>query len=299
MHLLDALFAEPCTRREVHVVVNGPADERTLQALSERPVNVLQEPQKGASRARNRAVRVARGEILAFLDDDVVLHPGWLHALVAGFAEPEVGGVAGLVKPEGPGYYDQERYRSPRALSHWSVQPGERGWYRSALSPDMGLGCNMSFRREFLERCSFPEDMGAGAPVSAGEEFYMFVQALKHGYVLRHTPDAVVTHPFEEDPETRRARIQDLHTAAVVLRLKLLFEERGYRGQVAGEFLRQIAKFIGQLFPWRGPREPGSPRVLLSPRQHLSAYWRGLRLYRASRGLSRANPAAGPARNRG
>ena len=47
----------------------------------------LAEPLPGKSRALNRALRASTGEILAFIDDDVEVDPGWLVGLEKGFAQ--------------------------------------------------------------------------------------------------------------------------------------------------------------------------------------------------------------------
>ena len=67
---------------EILVVDNAPSDDRTRDLVSECPeVSVRPEPQPGLNFARNRALREARGELLAFLDDDVVVDRGWLEGL--------------------------------------------------------------------------------------------------------------------------------------------------------------------------------------------------------------------------
>jgi hypothetical protein len=68
-----------------------PDDER---------VQLLSEPMRGISAARNRGVAASSGEFVAFTDDDAVVDPDWLRALGARFVtEPEVGVIGGLVLP--------------------------------------------------------------------------------------------------------------------------------------------------------------------------------------------------------
>jgi GT2 family glycosyltransferase len=71
---------------------------------------------QGLSGARNTGVDLARGEVVAFLDDDALPGPGWLESLRAPFAEPATTGVAGAVTP------DWEGGSAPR----WF--PPEFGW---------------------------------------------------------------------------------------------------------------------------------------------------------------------------
>jgi poly-beta-1,6-N-acetyl-D-glucosamine synthase len=86
----------PADRREIIVALDG-ADEASLAAL--RPyadsVRVLTLPRGGKPSALNAAVAEARGEIVVFADARQQFAADALLALVAGFADPQVGGVSG------------------------------------------------------------------------------------------------------------------------------------------------------------------------------------------------------------
>jgi glycosyltransferase involved in cell wall biosynthesis len=99
---VDSLLAMSYPNFEVVVVDNAPEDvssaELIAKAYGETPqVHYMAEPQRGLSRARNRGVAVARGEIIAFTDDDIVVDREWLSELMRGFdTEGQVGCVTGL-----------------------------------------------------------------------------------------------------------------------------------------------------------------------------------------------------------
>ena len=86
---------------EIVVVDNAPSDDATEVALAGRDfprVRYAVEPRPGLSHARNLGVAEARGEIVAFTDDDVTVNARWVEALVRGFARtPRVVCVTGLV----------------------------------------------------------------------------------------------------------------------------------------------------------------------------------------------------------
>lgn len=86
---------------EIIVVDNAPSDERTKQLVSSLPsVRYTREVKPGLDFARNCALQTATGELLAFLDDDVVVDSQWLKGLQEAWAEnPDAGGFTGLVLP--------------------------------------------------------------------------------------------------------------------------------------------------------------------------------------------------------
>jgi len=69
---------------ELVLVDNDPAGSAMapLRALTDPRVTVVHEPAAGVSNARNAGLRVAQGEMIAFLDDDEIAPPSWLAALL-------------------------------------------------------------------------------------------------------------------------------------------------------------------------------------------------------------------------
>jgi len=91
---------------ELVVVVDGPADSASVRAAaaSGARVHVLG-AHRGINAARNAATRLATGDLLVFLDDDVEVWPTWRAALERAAAEhPETGCFGGPIRPrlEGP-----------------------------------------------------------------------------------------------------------------------------------------------------------------------------------------------------
>src|SRR5258706_374477 len=163
---LESVAAQGCTRSEILLVLNReeaiPMDLPTYAT----PLRVLHEPRRGVCAARNRAIPEARGDVLIFVDDDIVAHAGWLHALVSGFSDPQVACAAGRLVPEGATYLSdaeaQRVYFGAQALSSRTIAPSP-GWFDKAIRGGIVSACNMALRRDFLmQRCIFPEDLGAG-----------------------------------------------------------------------------------------------------------------------------------------
>ena len=79
---------------EILVVDNASVDASTREAVAAVPaVRYVHEARTGLDFARNAALREARGRLLAFLDDDVVVDPHWLDGLhTVSSACPDAGG---------------------------------------------------------------------------------------------------------------------------------------------------------------------------------------------------------------
>jgi glycosyltransferase involved in cell wall biosynthesis len=87
-HVQDAIgsvLAQTMTDFELIFVDNGSTD-RTLSlvgAINDPRINVILQPMRGVSRARNRGIEAARGNLLAFLDSDDTWHPEFLERMCA------------------------------------------------------------------------------------------------------------------------------------------------------------------------------------------------------------------------
>jgi glycosyltransferase involved in cell wall biosynthesis len=280
---------------EIIVVLNGTENETLSQAVSQFPVRLLHEPRQGVSNARNHAVPQAKGNILVFVDDDVLMDPHWLEEIVKGFADPNVACVTGRVIPAGPLSLTAERvdryYTGERALTEWTLDATNPNWYQYILGEPVGFGCNMAFRKTFLEKYSlFPVDLGAGSLIGGGDEFYMYVQVLKHGFRIRHTPTAAVTHFFEDNTEKQKARSAQLYAGSVAFALKLFLEEKTLRLATARWLFSALKRRVRRV--WNQRTITSEPHELLSPREKVCAYLRGVGVYWKSRRLGNSRTDA-------
>jgi GT2 family glycosyltransferase len=196
---------------EVIVVDNRPADAPTADIEGAR---VVREPRPGISAARNRGISVATGEIIAFTDDDVQVHPDWLSALGRRFArQPHVSAVSGLVVPlefetQAQILFEQSGSGLDRGYAPLTFE--RAGWFgvrrldeRSGLAEvrslyltgEFGFGANMAFRTAVLQASGgFDEALGVGTPTRGGEDLAMFVELLMAGHQLAYEPTAIIEH---------------------------------------------------------------------------------------------------------
>lgn len=186
---------------EVVVVDNNSTDEtrRVVESLSaEHPgrFRYLLEPQAGKSRALNKGIEAAQGNILVFIDDDVTVEPMWLDNLTAPLRSTACAGVAGRILPEGdfqpPHWLSVEgRFAlAPLALFDLGPQAGKMD--------DSPFGANMAYRKEmFLKHGGFRIDLGPAAgskEPQKSEDSEFGTRLLAAGERLRYEPSAIVYH---------------------------------------------------------------------------------------------------------
>ena len=167
-------------------------------------VRVELEAKPGIAAARNRGVASAKGEIIAFTDDDVLVDALWLRALGARFVlDAEVEGVGGLVLPSElatePQLWFEEFYGGFSQSFRSETTSVARNSKTDGLFPyapgRFGAGCNMAFRRSTLERVGgFNELLGTGTAARGGEDLAIFINVLLGGGTLAFEPAALVRH---------------------------------------------------------------------------------------------------------
>ena len=157
-------------------------------------VRVELEAKPGIAAARNRGVASAKGEVIAFTDDDVLVDAQWLRALGARFVlEPEVDGVGGLVLPSELASEPQLWFEEFYGGFSQSFRPETTSVARNSKTDELfpyapgrfGAGCNMAFRRSTLERVGgFNELLGTGTAARGGEDLAIFINVLLDGGTL-------------------------------------------------------------------------------------------------------------------
>ena len=186
-------------RLEVVIVANACTDQtvadvaRVSQTMPF-PVRCVEEPAVGANPARNRAIAEARGEIFAFLDDDVWVEKAWLTGLLEVFDSQPADLIAGTVNlwwevVRRPEWMDT---RSEHLLS--CVNYGHD--IIELFKPGQAVGANMAFRRRVVDKVggfTIGLDRIGDVPLSGGDTDFL-ARALDAGFRMFYAPRAVVKH---------------------------------------------------------------------------------------------------------
>jgi glycosyltransferase involved in cell wall biosynthesis len=237
-------------RFEVVVVDNGSTDatpavvRRHADAL---PIRYVVEPTRGVSNARNRAVREARGEWIAWTDDDILLEPDWLVAYLAAFrAHPEAGFFGGPILP----HFEVD---PPR----WVVEalPRLGGVFSLRLLGDapfafdageLPYGANFATRAELLRRYPCDPRIGRrGKSLLSGEESVVLEAMLADGHAGWWVPEARVHHVIPAERLTPR------YVRAVAYGLGQTDEILGLRPGLAASRRRMRLEALESEARWR------------------------------------------------
>jgi len=151
----------------------------------------------GLSGARNTGIDLARGDCVAFIDDDALASPHWLERLGAAYTDRRVIGAGGRVDP----YFSKGRPRWFPQEFDWVIGCTYRGHPNELTTLRNLIGCNMSFRTEVLRRSGgFDENLGRSGGDAAGcEETELCIRASRLFPDTRivYDPSALVQHRIE------------------------------------------------------------------------------------------------------
>lgn len=201
--LLESLAPESSRLEDVLLVANGTEEELVaasidsvverhraalpmLRAIASRPA--------GKARALNAGLAAIRGEWVAFLDDDVVVEPGWAAALLEAFADGADGALQGAIV-WGEDGVDRDALRTE--ARRWNTLPR----VDDELVRERGLrtltGANMAVAKQRLvDAGGFDERLGPGAG-GLCEDTDLAVRLGADDAPLRYVPGARVRHELD------------------------------------------------------------------------------------------------------
>jgi len=206
--LASVTAAQSLPPLEVLVIDSRPADDRTRQIVQTDfgQVRYVREDRPGVGFARDRALREAHCEIVAFIDDDAVADPDWLRAIARVMLGPDApvactGRVEALVLDteaqrlfEANGGFDRgigrielphdaarRLHGLPAPLIAWAVS--------------IGNACNLALdRRAALSVGGFDGTFGVCAALPAGEDLDLIWRLISGGMTVVYEPRAMVRH---------------------------------------------------------------------------------------------------------
>ena len=202
---------------ELIVVDNNSTDDtkELVYAVSacHEHIHYVFERRQGNSYARNAGIQNVRSEILAFLDDDIVVTQNWLRVLITTFSHhPDLAFIGGRVLPiwerEPPGWLTQQHWAPLALLDH--------GPDELSIAGDAPLGlltANIAFRRNLFDEIGLfsPALQRVRNGIGSMEDHELLLRACRHGKKGLYVPALTVRAPVENERLTK-AYHQRWHT---------------------------------------------------------------------------------------
>ena len=193
---LTSIFALNTPPYEV-IVVDSDSKDGTAMMQDLFPLQFISISERNRERARNIGISATRGDIVAFLDDDVVVSSDWLSQITKPYSCDDVGGVGGRVIPYGT--RDEtcmrlSRSEVGRVFKSGLVIGNFDTLLKDPVEVDSLIGCNMSFRKELLLRIHGFDENYTGTGYRDDTDVCMQIRKL--GYRLVYHPNALVFHKF-------------------------------------------------------------------------------------------------------
>ncbi len=237
---VESLFGQdyPSDRYEVIVVDDGSADDtpsvvRELSGLRAPHLRDVRSSGRGANAARNEGVRMARGDLIAFVDDDVEVPPTWLRAVDDGcdrYSDAECFGGRIRLRLEG---------KAPRHCARDRLGESELDYGDSERSVDEVTSADMIVRRSGILRVGL---FNEALPAGAGDEHEWQLRLRQAGGRIVYLPQAWLWH---------RRRTEDLRLFRLIRSRfrygarQILFERLVGLTPRLGDELRAIPRPVG------------------------------------------------------
>src|SRR5258708_27188523 len=255
---LSALLALQYPDYEVIVVDNAPSTSATADLIqqtyaNEPKIRYAREDRPGPSAGRNRGIVEARGEIIAFADDDVVGDAYWLAGVARGFEPAEnvacVTSLILLLELEPPAQLLFEAYGGfTRGFSRRIFDLREHRWKKPAYPYIVGAcggGASMAFTATFLQK-----EGGFDPALPVGEDNAAFFRAIIHGYRLVYEPASLVYHQHRRGYPDLQKQLYGYGKGFTAYLTKIVIDHPLLIFDCLNKFARSL------LFLWRH----GSPR---------------------------------------
>lgn len=296
---VQSLLALHYPHYEIIVVDNAPSTGATADIIQQTyrdvpQVRYAREDRPGLSSARNCGLAMARGEILAFADDDLVIDPNWLIELVQAFSiASDVVCVTGLILPlelETPPQFWFEEFGGVGKGFTRRIFDRDGNYSWRPLYPytagQFGSGASIAFTKNFLRRVGgFDPTLGAGSLARAGEDLAVFFQAVTGGHKIVYEPASLVYHPHHREYEDLSKQIYGYGMGLGAYLMKIVWDNPHLLPDIAMKIPYGLFFMLSARSPKNSKKLTSFPReltaierkgLLYGPLAYIKS-WRGIR----------------------
>ncbi len=158
--------------------------------------------QRGKSSALNHAMKIARGSIYCFTDDDCIIDTRWLQRIQNGFTKHRsVDGIVGTSVPYQPKRHPDEICLSTFRQNKYKIitHPQNHAVY-------IGFGNNMAWKKQACNNVFFSTHLGPHSVGKAAEDADFMLRQLMFGKHIACDPKCIVRHNNWVDKNTKLER---------------------------------------------------------------------------------------------
>jgi glycosyltransferase involved in cell wall biosynthesis len=155
---LDSLRRQRTRTAHEHLVVDDGATDATPEVAQRFGARLVRHgEQRSLNAARNSGIRAAAADLIAFVDDDVLVPPGWVDAVVEGAARhPDAEAFGGPIRARFEGRVPRGCGREDPPITTLDLGPSD-------VEAEMVWGANFAVRRSAVERIGdFDETLDRG-----------------------------------------------------------------------------------------------------------------------------------------
>jgi GT2 family glycosyltransferase len=283
---LQSLLALRYPHYEIIVVDNAsrtPATAELVHQLAQKAPHLryVREARPGLAWAHNQGMLAARGEILAFTDDDVVVDAYWLINLVKGFrVADKVACVTSLILPlelETPAQFLFEAYGGftrgfvRRIFDLKEHHPGLP--LHPYIAGRFGTGAGMAFTAAFLKSIGgFDPALGTGTRTGGSDDLDAFFQVVMRGYQVVYEPTSLLYHLHRREYVQLQKQIYYYGVGFTAFLTKIALDSP----RLLFDFIGKLPYAFFYLFRLRLSKRKGKP--IRYPKELKLTEWKG-RLY--------------------
>lgn len=175
-------------------------DSRVQRYVSRHPrVRYFHAAGRGKTKAIHAGMAHAKGDIIAFTDDDCLVKENWLETIERSFSQGQHAAVFGQTLPYEP-------TRQPGFFCPCTIRFRKKSVVRSPrYHTTIGYGNNMAFRKEVLDEIGLPKVwLGPGSVGANAEDAELALRTLLSGKHIVREPKLMVYHDRWLSPEDMR-----------------------------------------------------------------------------------------------
>jgi GT2 family glycosyltransferase len=180
------------------IVIDSNSTDGTHELVENYSLKFIDINERSMVKARNIGFQNAKGEIVAYIDDDVLVSKDWSKYILEPYKDKRVSGVVGRVIPYddvGAAYLPAKHRAIGKVFNNGLILGNFDIPTQHPTEVDTLIGCNMSFRRDALIEVGGFDENFRGSCFRDDTDISLRLKRLN--YKLMYHPKAIVQHKFK------------------------------------------------------------------------------------------------------